>query len=79
VTAVHPVDDPALAELLAAALSRCREALADYRAGVLDEAGLRLALDRDGVVRRGDETWQLDLDGEHWNRWLRDDADIAVE
>jgi hypothetical protein len=76
---VHPVDDATLARQLDAALVRCREAIADYRAGLLDEDDLRRTLRRDGVVRCGRETWQLDLEAEHWHRWVRDADDAAVE
>lgn len=72
-------DDAALRALLDAALVQCRESIADYRAGIIDEDELRHLLRRDGIVRRAGETWHLDLEDEHWHRWVRDDAVSAEE
>ena len=51
---------------LESALERCRRALADYRAGLLDEHELRHALFRDGLVQGPDEAWLLDLRAGRW-------------
>jgi hypothetical protein len=75
----HVDDDVALDEALLGALTACREALADYRAGFLDDEELRRVLLGTGVVRRGDEAWLLDVEGGHWHRWLRHVADGSTE
>ena len=58
---MRPVDDDdsSLQLALSRAVATCRERLADYRAGILDEGELRFALSRAGLVVRGDEAWLL--------------------
>ena len=54
---------------LEAAVDLSRHALADYRAGVLDEAELRRILFRAGLVQWPDEAWLLDLRNNEWRRY----------
>ena len=61
--------DPALQGALSTALGSCRQALGDYQAGLLDDAQLRQALFRAGVVPRPEELWLLDLQGAQWWRY----------
>jgi hypothetical protein len=60
---------PDLHEALESALDACRHALADYRAGLLDEAELRRALFRWGLVQWPDSAWLLDLQAGRWWRY----------
>lgn len=63
------VDDPALRAALDSALAACRQGLADYQAGLLDEAELRQVLVHAGLVHRADDAWLLDLDHGCWRRY----------
>jgi len=61
-------------EALDAAVELCRQAMADYRAGLLDENELRSLLFRAGLVQCPDHAWLLDL---HAGRWWRYDG-VAI-
>lgn len=58
-----------LRETLDSALDACRTALADYRAGILDEVELRHALFSRGLVQWPDSAWLLDLKRGRWWRY----------
>jgi hypothetical protein len=60
---------PEVRASLESAVAHCRAALADYRAGVLDEAELRDALYHGGLVARGGEAWMLDVQAGCWWRF----------
>ncbi|HEX7166035.1 MAG TPA: hypothetical protein VF230_03545 [Acidimicrobiales bacterium] len=68
--------DPKLDEALHAAVETCRDALVDYRAGILDDDGLRRVLVGAGIVRAPDEVWLLDLDSDRW--WRYDGVALAA-
>jgi hypothetical protein len=61
--------DPALREALESALDDCRQALADYQAGLLDDVDLQRVLFRAGLVHGADEAWLLDLSAGQWWRY----------
>lgn len=61
--------DPDLYEALDSAVELCRRAMADYRAGVLDEDELRRLLFRGGLVQWPDQAWLLDLQAGRWWRY----------
>ena len=69
--------DPIVAAALRSAAKTCRQALVDYHAGLLDEAEVRRAFVRAGVVVTPDDVWLLDVDGGRWWRY-RGDAPRAV-
>lgn len=58
-----------LDEALESAAELCRRALADYRAGLIDEAELRCLLYRTGLVQWPDQAWMLDLRAGRWWRY----------
>jgi hypothetical protein len=58
-----------LHEALNSAVERCRDALADYRAGLLDDLELRRVLVGAGLVQRPSEVWLLDLEADRWWRY----------
>ena len=60
---------PDLHEVLESALDACRNALADYRAGLIDDVELRRALFRWGLVQWPDSAWLLDLQAGRWCRY----------
>ena len=60
---------PDLRVALGSALDQCREAVADYRAGLLDDDEVRHALFHAGLVHWHHEVWLLDLRGERWWRY----------
>ena len=68
--------DQDLDEALDAAVEVCRDALADYRAGILDDDGLRRVLVGAGVVNGPNELWLLDLDADRW--WRYDGVALAA-
>ena len=68
--------DPRLEGALGSALESCRQALADYRAGLLDEVELRRALFGAGLVHGQDEAWLLDLRAGRW--WHYDGVSVAA-
>jgi hypothetical protein len=68
--------DADLDEALIGAVERCRDALADYRAGLLDDHELRRVLMDAGLVRRDGELWLLDLETDRW--WHYDGVAIGV-
>jgi hypothetical protein len=57
---------PTRADLFRGALDQCRAAVADYQAGLLDDAGLICALDAAGSVRIGNTVWVADLVVSRW-------------
>jgi hypothetical protein len=61
--------DQDLHDALDAAVARCRQTMADYRAGIVDAAELRNLLFRAGFVRRSDQAWLLDLRTSRWWRY----------
>ena len=61
--------DEDLHRALEAALAACREALADYQAGVLGDEDVRRILFRHGMVQRDGEAWLLDLQRNQWWRY----------
>ena len=62
-------DDPALQAALESALDACRRGLADYQAGLLNDAELRQVLVHAGLVHRGGEAWLLDLEAGRWRTY----------
>jgi hypothetical protein len=61
--------DPALVAALEGALGACRQALADYQAGLLDDDEVRRVLYEAGLVHREGEAWLLDLHAGQWWRY----------
>lgn len=68
--------DPELDELLRTAAETCRDALADYRAGLLDVEELRSTLVGGGLVRSRGEVWLLDLEADRW--WHYDGVAVGI-
>lgn len=58
-------------------METCRDALADYRAGLVDDHELRRALMAAGLVRRPGELWLLDLDADRW--WRYDGVTLGMQ
>jgi hypothetical protein len=65
-----------LAEALRRAVESSRDALADYRAGLIDAQELRGALMAAGLVHRAGKLWLLDLEADRW--WRYDGVAIGV-
>ena len=61
--------DADLHRALEAALVACREALADYQAGLFADDEVRRILFRHGIVLRDGEAWLLDLQRNQWWRY----------
>ncbi len=61
--------DTDLRQALESALAGCRQALADYQAGLLGDDDVRRSLFHHGLVHHGEEAWLLDLQGEQWWRY----------
>jgi len=56
-------------EALENAVLVCETALADYQAGLLDDAELRRTLERAGMVHTDAGSWFLDIESRHWRRY----------
>lgn len=69
--------DPDVQQTLDSAEELCRRALADYRAGLLDEDELRVQLFRHGLVQWPDVAWLLDMGAGRW--WRYDGVGIGPE
>ena len=61
--------DSHLRKSLEAAVTECRNALADYRSGILDKRELRDALFQAGLVEHAGQAWLLDLQASRWWRY----------
>jgi hypothetical protein len=61
--------DASLDEALESAVELCRRAMADYRAGLIDEHELRCLVFRAGLVQWPDQAWLLDLRAGRWWRY----------
>ena len=61
--------DVRLDEALDSAVEICRRAMADYRAGLIDEDELRSLLFHAGLVQWLDQAWLLDLNAGRWWRY----------
>ena len=57
-------------ESLDKAVLACESALADYQAGLLDDAELRRTLERAGIAHTDTGSWLLDIESRHWRRYL---------
>jgi hypothetical protein len=70
------VDD---APALERAVLVCEAALADYQAGLLDDAELRRTLERAGTVQTDAGAWFLDIESGSWQRYLPVPADLPFD
>lgn len=66
----HAYPPTFLVGALAVAATACRQALIDYRSGLLDEQEVTRALVRSGVVIAADELWLFDTDAGQWWRYV---------
>lgn len=74
----HTYPATLLVGAFAVAAAVCRQALIDYRSGLLDEREVTRALVRSGVVIAADEVWLLDTNADQWWRYVGGEPTLAA-